>query len=215
MNNLSIRWISFIMGIAINSFGIAFITKGALGTSQVSSVPYIMSLHFPAITFGMFTFIFNMLFILIQILLLKKDFKPFQFLQIGVNIIFSFLIDISMWLLSFLQPEIFITRFICMFIGCMILAFGISLEVAAKMIYVPGEGVVQAIAKVKKMKFGTVKIYFDVLLICIASILSFIFFGRLNGIGIGTIFSAISIGKFVNIISRRSKFVRRIKILSR
>lgn len=65
------------------------------------------------------------------------------------------------------------------------------------------------------MKFGTVKIYFDVLLICIASILSFIFFGKLNGIGIGTIFSAISIGKFVNIINRRSKFVRRIKILSR
>ena len=64
--------------------GGAAITKAALGTSPISSVPYVLSLRFP-FSLGQFTFIFNMFLILGQWLLLKKDFKPFQFLQIGVT----------------------------------------------------------------------------------------------------------------------------------
>ena len=82
------RYAWFILGIVINGFGVAAITKAALGTSPISSVPYVLSLRFP-FSLGQFTFIFNMFLILGQWLLLKKDFKPFQFLQIGVTFIFS------------------------------------------------------------------------------------------------------------------------------
>ena len=95
-------------------------------------------------------------------------------------------------LLSAFEPETIIIKLILLFIGCFILAIGISIEVAPNVIVVPGEGVVRALAlvialKKSKIKFGTVKIYFDITLIVIACILSFIFFGELNGIGIGTI----------------------------
>ena len=61
-------------GLVIMAFGVAFSIKGALGTSPISSVPYVLSLAFPGITFGMFTFVLNMGFILLQILQLRRRF---------------------------------------------------------------------------------------------------------------------------------------------
>lgn len=220
MKIILLRYFYFILGIIINSFGIAFITKSDLGTSQISSVPYVLSLEFSDYTFGMTTFIFNILFIIIQIIILRRDFHPIQFLQVFANILFSFFIDVSMNWLSFFQPESFIIKLISLFIGCMILALGICIEVAPNVIVVPGEGVVRALAlaiaiKKPKVKFGTIKIYFDITLIILACILSFIFFGELNGVGIGTIISALVVGKFINFINQHFKFLRHIRALTR
>ncbi len=218
MKNLCLRYFFFVLGIIINSFGVAFITKSDLGTSQISSVPYVLSLEFNGISFGMFTFIFNVIFIAIQVILLRRDFHPLQFLQVFANILFSVFIDVSMNFLAFFQPETLIVKFISLLIGCFILAFGICIEVAPNVIVVPGEGVVRALSlvitlKKPSIKFGTVKIYFDVSLIIIATILSFIFFNGLNGIGIGTIVSACVTGKFINIVNRYFKFIDSIRKL--
>lgn len=202
MKHLAPRYGFFILGVAINSFGVAFITKSALGTSQISSVPYVLSLWNPNISFGMFTFLFNMLFILGQVLLLRREFQPLQFLQIAVNVLFSGLIDVSMALLGFFQPETLPVRLISLLAGCLILAVGITIEVAPDTLVVPGEGIVRALSRVTGKPFGTMKVYFDVTLIVIAVALSFLFFGRLNGIGIGTVISALTVGKFVNIVER-------------
>lgn len=72
MKNKLFRYLIFAVGIGINSFGIAFITKSNLGTSQISSIPYVLSLNFEKISFGMWTFLLNLLFIAMQIVLLKK-----------------------------------------------------------------------------------------------------------------------------------------------
>lgn len=220
MKIILLRYFYFILGIIINSFGIAFITKSDLGTSQISSIPYVLSLEFSDYTFGMTTFIFNILFIIIQVIILRRDFHPIQFLQVFANILFSFFIDVSMNWLSFFQPESFIIKLISLIIGCMILALGICIEVAPNVIVVPGEGVVRALAlaiaiKKPKVKFGTIKIYFDITLIILACILSFIFFGELNGVGIGTIISALVVGKFINFINQHFKFLRHIRALTR
>ena len=146
------RYVFFILGVAINSFGIAFVTKSAMGTSQISSIPYVFSLEFPSISFGMWTFLFNILFILLQVVLLKKDFHPIQFFQILVNVLFSGLIDLSMSALSFFQPEALWLRILSLLFGCLILALGICIEVAPDVLVVPGEGIVRALAQTTKIK---------------------------------------------------------------
>lgn len=188
--------------------------KRSLGTSQISSVPYVLSLRFPSVSFGMTTFFVNLLFILIQAVLLKKNFQPVQFLQVAVNVLFSVLIDVSMTLLSFFQPEAFGLRIVSLLAGCVILAVGISIEVAPDVLVVPGEGAVRAISQTTGLKFGSVKVYFDVSLIVIASALSFLFFGRLNGVGLGTVISALTVGKFVNIVNLHLPAVRKIRDLA-
>lgn len=214
MKQILMRYLYFILGVVINSFGVAFITKSALGTSQISSVPYVLSLQFPSVSFGMTTFLVNLLFILIQAVLLKKNFQPVQFLQVAVNALFSVLIDVSMTLLSFFQPEAFWLRIVSLLAGCVILAVGISIEVAPDVLMVPGEGAVRAISQTTGLKFGSVKVYFDVSLIVIASALSFLFFGRLNGVGLGTVISALTVGKFVNIVNLHLPAVRKIRDLA-
>ena len=52
MSTLIKRYFFFILGLIINSFGVAFITKSALGTSQISSIPYVLSLKFTNLSFG-------------------------------------------------------------------------------------------------------------------------------------------------------------------
>lgn len=209
------RLVWFSAGILINSFGIVLITKGALGTSQISSIPYVLSLQMPSISFGMFSFIMNMVYIVLQALLLRRQFKPFQLLQIVVNVVFSASIDVFMAMLSFYAPQQLFTRVLSAIAGCIVLAFGISVEVAPDLIMVPGEGIVAAISKVSGRRFGSVKVMFDVTLILIAALLSWLFFGNIVGVGVGTLLSAVSVGQFVNLINRHVSLLQHIRALAK
>lgn len=195
------RYLWFVLGVLINSFGVALITQAALGTSPISSIPYVLSLRFP-ITLGEFTFILNLVYILGQIVLLRRVFQPIQLLQIAVNVIFSAFIDVSMNLLSWLQPDHIAVKLIALILGCAILGVGISIEVAPDVLVVPGEGIVRAMTQVSGKRFGSVKVLFDCTLVAIALILSFLFFHGLNGLGLGTVISALIIGRFVNLYNR-------------
>lgn len=115
MKKLIFRYIWFILGILINSFGIVFITKASLGTSPISSVPYVLSFRFP-LSFGAFTFLLNMLFILGEVILLRRQFRPYQYLQIVVNMIFSSFIDISMTLLESFTPTHFASQILSLLV---------------------------------------------------------------------------------------------------
>ena len=208
------RLVWFSAGILINSCGIVLITKGALGTSQISSIPYVLSLQLPSISFGMFSFIMNMVYIVLQALLLRRQFKPIQLLQIVVNVVFSASIDVFMAMLSFYAPQQLFTRVLSAVAGCIVLAFGISVEVAPDLIMVPGEGIVAAISKVSGRRFGSVKVMFDVTLILIAALLSWLFFGNIVGVGVGTLLSAVSVGQFVNLINRHVPLLQHIRALA-
>ena len=98
-------------------------------------------------------------------------------------------------------------------LGCAVLAFGISVEVAPRVLMVPGEGIVQAIAAVTGWRFGNVKTAFDATLVSTALLLSLLFFHRLQGLGIGTIFSALAVGRFVDLYNRRLPLISRISAL--
>ena len=98
-------------------------------------------------------------------------------------------------------------------VGCAVLGFGISVEVAPRVLMVPGEGIVQAIAVVTGRQFGNVKTAFDATLVSTALLLSLLFFHRLQGLGIGTIFSALAVGRFVDLYNRRLPLISRISAL--
>ena len=207
------RYLWFLTGVLINSFGVALITRAALGTSPISSLPYVLSFRFP-VTLGQFTFAMNLFFILGQVLLLRRDFQPIQLLQVAVNAVFSAFIDVSMGLLSWLEITSLPMAVLVLVLGCAVLAFGISVEVAPRVLMVPGEGIVQAIAAVTGWRFGNVKVGFDAALVATALVLSLLFFHRLQGLGAGTILSALAVGRFVNLYNRRLPLISRISALA-
>nr|WP_304353159.1 DUF6198 family protein [Brachyspira innocens] len=88
------RTIILLIGLYIMSLGIAFSIKASLGTSPISSVPYVTSC-ISGLSVGETTIIINLVFILTQILLLRKKYNPLQLFQIPALILFGIMIDIS------------------------------------------------------------------------------------------------------------------------
>ena len=129
------------------------------------------------------------------------------------NLIFSAFIDVSMGLLSWLAPVGLPAQLASLALGCCILAFGLSIEVAPNVIVVPGEGIVRAIARKLGRPFGTCKLCFDATLVLIACGLSLLFFGYLNGLGVGTIVAAVIVGPIVNVINAHLPLIGAIRQL--
>lgn len=104
-STLAKRTLCFCFGLAVNSFGIALITRSGLGATQISSLPYVWSLATPAVSYALATFIVNMGFFAVEAILASRKFFPLQLFQIVPNIIFSSFLGLSMQLLAFWQPS--------------------------------------------------------------------------------------------------------------
>ena len=206
MNKLK-RYVIFLIGLFVNSLGVSLITKASLGTSPISSIPYVLSLSFP-FTLGNFTIFFSIFLILLQLLILRKNFKLEHVLQIPVSIVFGYFIDLTMLLFAWVNPQAYIMKIIYLLIGCLILGFGVYMEVLADVVMLPGESFVRAIVLTWKTNFGTTKICFDVSMSVIAAILSFVFTGRLNGVREGTIIAALLVGFIARVLGKKLAFVK-------
>lgn len=187
------RYIFLLAGLFVNGLGVSFITKAGLGTSPITSIPYTLSLGFTP-TVGMFTLFFNLLLIVLQIILLRRNFQLQNLLQLPIIALFSFFIDLTMSLLGFIQPETYAMKVVSLVIGCLILGFGVFMEMVANVAMLPGEATVRAVSDVFSTDFGKTKIAFDSSMTVIAAIMSFIMFKHLDGVREGTIVAAIRVG---------------------
>ncbi len=186
----------FVTAIFLCGFGIAITTQADLGTSPISSLPYVLTFITP-LSFGITTIIINVLFIIVQLIILKKEFKFFDLLQIFVGLIFGLSIDLGMYLSAPFKPNVYCLQVLMLLVGSAVLALGITLECLANLLYVPGEGVVKAIAYKTGKEFGKLKIGFDCLLCSFAILLSVLILHHIRGLREGTVISALLVGWFV------------------
>ena len=188
------RYLLLLIGLSIMAFGVAFSIKASLGTSPISSVPYVVSLFTP-LTVGTATITMHGVFILLQILILRKNYHPIQLMQLPVAFFFGYLTDFGVWAVQGITCNTYWQQWIVCLIGILLVAVGVSFEVKAGVVVLAGEGVVLAICKVlPKVKFGYMKVGFDVTLVVIACVLSIVFTGRLQGVREGTVAAALLVG---------------------
>lgn len=167
----------FIIAVFISGLGIAISTSAGSGTSPVSSLPYVLSFIFP-LSFGTTTFLLNLIFVISEKLILKKNFKNIQYLQIPVALLFGFVIDFGMYLVYPFKTNVYSNQIIMLLAGTAVLALGISLELLANLIYVPDEGFVWAITAKSPYEFGKNKVIFDISLCIISIFASLIFLNK-------------------------------------
>lgn len=200
------RYILCIISLFISALGVAFTKYGELGVSPISSVSNVLSLKFSSLSLGTWLIIWNCVLIAGQILLLRKNFKLIQLLQIPLSFLFGWFTDISMMIVSPIPVNSYIIRILMVVTGIVIMAFGISLSVIADVIMNAGEAFVKAISDISNKKFGNVKIFFDILCVLIAVVLSLIFFDfKLVGTREGTVISAVFTGFVVNFFTKLCK----------
>lgn len=187
------RYLIFLAGLFISSLGVSLITKANLGTSPISSIPYVLSLNF-SLTLGELTVYFSFLLIFLQLIILRKNFKSEHLLQIPVSFLFGYFIDYTMELLNFIHPQSYMLKIIYLLIGCVVLGFGVYLEVVADVTMLPGESFVRAIVTTWHTNFGSTKVVFDVTMTVMAAALSVLYSHHLEGVGEGTLVAALLVG---------------------
>lgn len=199
-NSLIKRYALLCAGLLIMAAGVGFSIRAGLGTSPISSLPYVLSLITP-LSVGTATIAMHCALILLQIVLLGRKFQLIQLMQLPVALLFGYLTDLSLWLLDGLHAESYPGSWLLCLIGILLVGIGVSCEVTAGVVTLAGEGMVLAVCRRFRLQFPKVKIGFDCTLVIISVILGILFLGGIVGVREGTVAAALCVGmvsRFVN-----------------
>ncbi len=199
--NVVLRLLVMLAGVSIVSASVALTRATGLGTSPVSCFPAALSYLTPLST-GVWTFILNVLFVFIQIALLRRDFNPVQLLQIPYVFVFSALIDVFVPPCELIPMGNYGLQLLWSVVGCFMTAFGVFLQVKASFLTLPGEGIILAISRVTKIAFPKIKVAFDSTNVVVAAVVSLALSGALNGVREGTILAALAVGTIVGLFNK-------------
>ena len=192
------RIVIYCIGLMFVALGVAISINSNLGVSPVNSLPYVTSL-ITGVELGTCIVIVFTGYILLQVLILRSEFQWINLTQIIFSFLFGFFTDFSKWLLRDFVIPTYAGKLVMLLMSILLIAFGISLYVNAKLVNMPMEGVTDTIAKkiLKGKPFHEVKVMVDCVVVAAAAIGSVIFLGRLEGVREGTVISAFLVGRFM------------------
>lgn len=190
------RWSIFIIGMNILAIGIILNTKSLLGVGAINTIPYALS-NILNISLGTMTTTVYIVFIMIQLILIRKiDIQIMM--QLPFSFIFGFFIDFYDSLLD-IQPDTIYMQFTLLTLAIILTALGAYLMIKGNIVLNSADGIVYTISQVYQKDFGLVKNIFDIVSIILTSIVCLTMKGYIIGIGIGTVLSAVFIGRCVTL----------------
>lgn len=200
------RYLVFVLGLYFLAAGIVLIVRSALGTTPISSINYVLSLNSP-LSLGTCTFIINMLLILGQFWLIRKNRSRQDtieiLLQMPFSFIFSAFIDFNMAITSDLHPANYGMSIALLLTGCMIQSIGVVLELKPKVAMMSAEAFVKYASRHYNKEFGKFKVCFDIALVTLAVILSLILTQGIQGVREGSLIAASITGYIVTFLNQK------------
>ncbi len=201
--------LALLVAVAINSFGVVLMLHSGAGISAISSVPFAFSQVFPRLSLGTWTYLFQGLLVL-SLMLLRKKFVPPYLCSFLVGFAFSELLDVHETWIAIL-PTTLPLRIVYFLVSYLLISLGIALSNRCRLPIVPTDLFPRELAQITHIPYAKIKIAFDVICLATTGILTFGFLGRLEGLGIGTILAAFTMGKMVSLfgslLDRRFRFV--------
>lgn len=200
--NLALRLVVLLLGYAFVALGVAVSRSTGLGVSPISAIPNVLSFAVPQLTIGMWTFIFSVLLVLLQWIMLKDKFSKVQFLQLPLSVVFSAFIDVFVPLAEMIPQPNYVANLAVIVLSIFIMAVGVFLEVRAGLIPLPGEGIGTALNAVTGWPFPRCKLTTDIANVAIGVLISVIAMHALVGVREGTIIIALSTGHIVRLYGK-------------
>ena len=169
--------------VMINSFGVVLMLYSGAGISAISSVPFAFSEVAPVISLGTWTYIFQAALIL-SLMIMRKKFVPAYLFSFVVGFAFSELLDLhEAWIISYL-----------------LLCIGIAFSNRCGLPIIPTDLFPRELSQITGVRYSRVKIGYDVICLCVTAVLTVCFLGHLDGLGIGTVLAAFTMGKVIGMI---------------
>lgn len=176
--------------------------KSDLGVSPVSSIPYTITCIF-GLEMGKATILFHIFLVIIQIFILRKEFKAKNLLQVVVGVLFGYFTTFSNYLFTYLPtPNNIFIRLILMIVSTLFIAVGIFFYLPADIVPLAGEGAMKAMSDKTGVVFSRVKIGFDLTMVLISLISCLAALHRLGSVGVGTIIAAVLVGINLGIVTK-------------
>lgn len=197
------RIVIYLIGIFCLALGAVLAINTKLGVSAVSALPFNVS-QVLNMGVGTASAIIYILYVVIQIIILKKEFKSIQLLQIVFAILLGQAINILATIIV-LDAENMWIKLVIFVLSLLSTSLGIFLTISAKIVPVSPDGLVQVVSTKLKKDFATIKIYFDCVSVGLGAVITLVMGQGIGGIGIGTILAAILVGKIIHLMNKYLK----------
>lgn len=155
------------------------------------------------IEMGKATILLHCSLVLLQIILLRRNFKPVNLLQVAVGIAFGYFTTFCNWCVSFLtEPDGIVLRVILLLLSVVCIALGIFLYMPPDIMALAGEGTIKAISDVSGMAFAKVKVLFDSSLVAISLAACLLCISSFGSVGVGTVIAAVLVGTVLGFFTK-------------
>jgi len=204
MKALATRLTMFVLGLFILSYGVALAIRSSLGVSPISSFPVAIS-KVTGMTVGRITIFFYLALVVAQIIILRKDFKVKNLLQIAFSSVFGFFTDSALSVTAVLAPQSYIIKLLFLLTSVFLMGLAVFMLLVADIVNNSPEALCKAISDKYSIDFAKVKIWFDLSCVAASATISLVFFGNIGLIREGTIIGALFIGKIGGFFYRSYK----------
>lgn len=187
--------LALLVVVMINSLGVVLMLHSGSGISAISSVPYAFSEVFPALSLGTWTYIFQGLLVL-TLMILRKKFVPSYLFSFVVGFAFSEMLNVhKVWVDAL--PASIPERILYFVISYILLCIGIALSNRCGLPIIPTDLFPRELAEITHVRYSRIKVSFDVICLAVTGLMTVILLGHLDGLGVGTIMAAFTMGKVI------------------
>ncbi len=190
--------LALLVVVIINSLGVVLMLHSGSGISAISSVPYAFSDVFPKLTLGTWTYIFQGLLVL-SLMIMRKKFVPPYLFSFVVGFAFSEMLDVHKIWVDALPASIGL-RVLYFVISYILLCIGIALSNRCGLPIIPTDLFPRELSDITKVKYSKIKVSFDVICLAITALMTGLLLGHLDGLGVGTVLAAFTMGKVIGVI---------------
>lgn len=187
------RIVTYIIGLFLAALSANLSIMANLGVSAFNSSCLIFS-SVTAWDFGTWLIAINLSIMVAEIILLGRDFQLINVAQVPFVLIYGKFVT----LVSHLLPDVVMTKLYfqipLLLLSVLLLALGILIYVGTELVSMPVEGFCLALASKLKFQFHNVKTGSDCFFLLSAIAASFLLFGRLEAVGLGTVILAFGTG---------------------
>ena len=201
--------LALLVVVIINSLGVVLMLHSGSGISAISSVPYAFSEVFTKLSLGTWTYIFQGALVLSLMIMRKKFVAPYLF-SFVVGFAFSEMLDVhKLWVDTL--PTSIPERILYFVLSYILLCIGIALSNRCGLPIIPTDLFPRELADITGIRYSRIKVSFDVICLAVTALMTGLLLGHLDGLGVGTILAAFTMGKVIGMIGdwmdQRVRFV--------
>lgn len=201
--------LALLIVVIINSLGVVLMLHSGSGISAISSVPYAFSEVFTKLSLGTWTYIFQGALVL-SLMILRKKFVPPYLFSFVVGFAFSEMLDVhKVWVDTL--PTSILERVLYFVLSYILLCIGIALSNRCGLPIIPTDLFPRELADITSVRYSRIKVSFDVICLAVTALMTGLLLGHLDGLGVGTILAAFTMGKVIGMIGdwmdQRVRFV--------